>query len=74
MLIGDSTEGFWDTVEGSGMHIWGSEWSGLGLGVVRDCSGGSGLSLDITEVCLGLVGCHGYDSNQHYKHYITLYN
>ena len=61
ILFGDSTEGFRDTTGGSGMHIWRSERSGLGLGVVRDCSGGSGLALDTTGVCLGLVRCHGYD-------------
>ena len=43
------------------MHIRGSERSELGLGVVRDCSGGSGLPLDTTRVCLGPLGCHGYD-------------
>ena len=37
------------------MHIRGS-------GVVGDCSDESGLSLDTTRVCLGPLGCHGYDS------------
>ena len=44
------------------MHIRRSERSGLGPGVVGDCSGESGLSLDTTRVCLGPLGCHGYDS------------
>ena len=44
------------------MHIQRSERSGLGSGVVRDCSGESGLPLDMTGVCLGPLGCHGYDS------------
>ena len=44
------------------MHIQRSERSGLRLDVVGDCSGGSGLSLDTTRVCLGPLGCHGYDT------------
>ena len=62
ILIGDSAEGLGDTTGGSGMHILRSEWSGLESGVVGDCSGGSGLSLDTTRVCLGPFGCHGYDT------------
>ena len=61
ILIGESLKGFRDTAKGSGMHIWRSGRSRLGLGVVGDCSGGSGLSLDTTRVCLGLVGCHVYN-------------
>ena len=61
ILIGDSTEGFGVTTECLGVHKLRSEWSELGLSVVRDCSGESGLSLDTTRVCLGLLGCHGYD-------------
>ena len=61
ILIGDSAEGLRDTAGGSGMHIWGSERSGLGLGVVGDCLGESGLPLDTTRVCLGPLGCHGYN-------------
>ena len=49
---------------GLGMHIWRLGRSELGSGVVRNCSGGSGLSLDTTKVCPGLVGCHGYDRIQ----------
>ena len=64
ILIGDSTEGLGDTAGGSGMHIRRSERSRLGSGVVGDCSGGSGLSLDTTRVCLGPLGCHGYDNVQ----------
>ena len=48
ILIGDSIQGFGDTAGGLGMHIWGSERSGLGSGVVGDCSGESGLPLDMT--------------------------
>ena len=44
------------------MHIQRSGRSGLGLGVVRDCSGEFGLPLDTTRVCLGPLGCHGYDT------------
>ena len=62
ILISDSTEGFGDTAGGLGMHIWGSERSGLGSGVVGDCSDESGLPLDTTRVCLGPLGCHGYDT------------
>ena len=62
ILISDSSEGLRDATDGSGMHKLRLEWSGLGLGVVGDCSGGSGLSTDTTGVCLGLVECHGYDS------------
>ena len=43
-----------------------SERSGLGLGVVGNCSGESGLPLDTTRVCLGPLGCHGYDMNTHH--------
>ena len=46
------------------MHIQRSGRSGLGLGVVGDCSGESGLPLDTTRVCLGLLGCHGYDKGR----------
>ena len=62
ILIGDSVQGFRETAGGVWMHIRRSERSGLGLGVVRDCSGESGLPLDITRVCLGPFGCHGYDT------------
>ena len=64
ILIGDSAEGLEDTAGGSGMHIQGSETSELGSGVVGNCLGGSRLSLDTTRVCLGLVGCHGYDTTR----------
>ena len=60
ILIGDSAEGFGDTTDDSGMHKLRSERSGLGSGVVEDCSGEFGLSLDTTRVCLGPLGCHGY--------------
>ena len=50
------------------MHIWRSERSGLGSGVVRDCLGGSGLPLDMTGVCLGPLGCHGYDNSGSMHH------
>ena len=46
-----------------GMHIQRSERSGLGSGVVGDCLGESGLPLDMTRVCLGPLGCHGYDND-----------
>ena len=62
ILIGDSVQGSRDTAGGSGMHIWRSERLGQGSGVVRDCSNESGLSLDTTRVCLGPLGCHGYDT------------
>ena len=65
ILISDSVQGFGDTAEGSGMHIWRSGRFGLGSGVIGDCSGGSELSLDTTRVCPGLVGCHGYDTSAH---------
>ena len=55
ILIGGSVQGSGDTAGGSGMHIQGS-------GVVGDCSDESGLSLDTTRVCLGPLGCHGYDN------------
>ena len=55
ILIGDSVQGSGDTAGGSEMHI-------RGLGVVRDCLDESGLSLDTTRVCLGTLGCHGYES------------
>ena len=61
ILIGDSVQGSRDTAGGSRMHIWRSERLGWGSGVVRDCSNESGLSLDTTRVCLGPLGCHGYD-------------
>ena len=54
ILISGSVQGSRDTAGGSGMHIQGS-------GVVGDCSDESGLSLDTTRVCLGPLGCHGYD-------------
>ena len=69
ILINDSTEGLGNTAGGSGVHIWGSERSGLGSGVVRDnlgefgdCFGGFGLSLDTNRVCLEPFGYHGYDN------------
>ena len=61
ILISDSVQGFRDTAGGLRMHIWRPEKSGLGSGVVRYCSGESGLPLDTTRVCLGPLGCHGYD-------------
>ena len=63
ILIGDSVQGSGDTAGGVGMHIQRSERSGLGSGVVGDCSGESGLPLDMTGVCLGPLGCHGYDTH-----------
>ena len=65
ILISDSAEGLRDATDGLRMHKLRSEWFGLGSGVVGDCSGGSGLSLHTTMVCLGLVGCHGYDTKEH---------
>ena len=65
ILFGDSVQGFRDTAEGLGMHIWRSGRSELGSGVIGDCLGGSELSLDTTRVCPGLVGCHGYDTSAH---------
>ena len=62
ILISDSVQGSRDTAGGSGMHIQGSERLGQGSGVVGDCSDESGLSLDTTRVCLGPLGCHGYDT------------
>ena len=64
ILIGDTVQGSGDTAGGSGMHIWGS-------GVVRDCSDESGLSLDTTRVCLGPLGCHGYDTNHKNLEYFS---
>ena len=62
ILIGDSVQGSGDTAGGPGMHIRRSERLGRGSGVVGDCSDESGLSLDTTRVCLGPLGCHGYDN------------
>ena len=64
ILIGDSVQGSGDTAGGSGMHIRRSERLGQGSGVVGDCSDESRLSLDTTMVCLGPLGCHGYDMYQ----------
>ena len=73
ILIGDSVQGSRDTAGGSGMHIWRSERLGRGLGVVGDCSDESGLSLDTTRVCLGPLGCHGYDKCSEHLHYASVH-
>ena len=52
ILIGDSVQWFRDTAGGSGMHIQRSGRSGLGLGVVRDCSGGWDV-MDMTAMDFG---------------------
>ena len=49
-----------ETLQGvQGCIYRGQSWTGIG-----DCSGESGLPLDMTRVCLGPLGCHGYDSMQ----------